>query len=267
MAELPSGTALPVPETDDLGRYLEDTITIDWQTPAVMACARRLLAGDAPRGEKSNLHGPDSTSWSDAAAAAPRVERLFRFVRDEIVHSFDRDRDPETAGRLAARSVEGFPPAFVQRGIACRASEALALGHGLCFAKSHLLAALLRFAGHPTGFCYVKLVDDTKPGRFVLHGFVAVRWQPTASWILLDPRGNRGTREQAGESCRPSDSGAIASECRFEAPFSLAYVPDPERGEAFLPFIYKRPGKRIVDFLERVPDEKTLRRSLPDSIE
>ena len=28
MAELPSGTALPIPETDDLGRYLEDTITI-----------------------------------------------------------------------------------------------------------------------------------------------------------------------------------------------------------------------------------------------
>ena len=236
MAELPSGTALPVPETDDLGRYLEDTIAIDWQTPAVMDCARRVLA-DAP------------------TTAEARVEGLFCFVRDEIVHSFDLG--PETSERLATRPVAGFPPAFVRRGIACRASETLALGHGLCFAKSHLLAALLRFAGHPTGFCYVKLVDDAKPGRFVLHGFVAVHWQPTGVWILLDPRGNRG---------RFGDPRAIASECRFEAPYSLAYVPDHERGETFLPFIYKRPGKRIVDFLERVPDEQTLRRSLPDSI-
>ena len=243
MAELPSGTALPVPESDDLGRYLEDTITIDWQTPAVMACARRVLA-DAP------------------TTAEARVEALFCFVRDEIVHSFDLG--PETSERLATRPVEGFPPAFVRRGIACRASETLALGHGLCFAKSHLLAALLRFAGHPTGFCYVKLIDDEKPGRFVLHGFVAVHWQPAASWILLDPRGNRG---RTGEPVYPGVPGPIASECRFEAPFSLAYVPDPGRGEAFLPFIYKRPGKRIVDFLERVPDEKTLRRSLPDALE
>lgn len=236
MAELPSGTALPIPETDDLGRYLEDTITIDWQTPAVTACARRLLSGEG-----------------DAAA---RVEKLFRFVRDEIAHSFDLG--PEAAERLAARPAEGFPPSFVRRGIACRASETLALGHGLCFAKSHLLAALLRFAGYPTGFGYVKLVYDDKPGRFVLHGFVAVHWQPAQSWILLDPRGDRGRLDEAG---------AIASECRFAAPFSLAYAPDPERGESFLPFIYKRPGKRIVDFLERVPDEKTLRRSLPDTID
>ncbi len=117
--------------------------------------------------------------------------------------------------------------------------------------------------GHLTGFCYVKFADDDKPGCFVLHGFVAVHWQPTASWILLDPSGNRGL---LGEPARPGDSTAIASECRFEAPFSLAYVPDPARGEAFLFFISERPGKRIVDFLERVPDEKTLRRSLPDSI-
>lgn len=251
MAELPSGTALPVPETDELGRYLEDTITIDWQTPSVMACARRLLSADAGGGARS----------AEGEAAA-RVERLFRFVRDEIAHSFDLD--PAAAEQLAARPAEGFPPSFVRRGIACRASETLALGHGLCFAKSHLLAALLRFAGHPTGFCYVRLVDDEKPGRFVLHGFVAVHWQATESWILLDPRGNRG---RLGEPVRSGVPEPIASDCRFEAPFSLAYVPDPEEGESFLPFIYKRPGKRIVDFLERVPDEKTLRRSLPDSIE
>ncbi len=128
--------------------------------------------------------------------------------------------DPRRRSASPRRPVDGFPPAFVRRGIACRASEALALGHGLCFAKSHLLAALLRFAGHPTGFCYVKLVDDDKPGRFVLHGFVAVHWQPTASWILLDPRGNRGKLGRARPPGRPHarSRASAASRPRSRSP-------------------------------------------------
>ncbi|MFO0689859.1 MAG: transglutaminase-like domain-containing protein [Myxococcota bacterium] len=234
MADLPADLPLPVPETADLGRYLEDTITIDWQTPSVSDCARRLLEG---LGE---------------AGADARIERLFTFVRDEIAHSFDLE-SASAVGAVPAAAA-GLPAAFFARGIACRASEVLALGHGLCFAKSHLLVALLRFAGHPAGFCYARLVDDERPGRFVLHGFVACLEPTRGAWVLLDPRGNRG------------GAGAIASECRFDPPYSLAYAPDPERGETLLPFVYKRPAKRIVDFLERVPDRAALRRSLPDSI-
>lgn len=248
MAELSTSIPLPVPETDDLGRYLEDTITIDWQTPAVGDCARRLLADLAE------------------ASVEARIERLFVFVRDEIAHSFDLRseetgesrgvdrREPDRAASPMPGAAAGFSAAFLARGIACRASEVLALGHGLCFAKSHLLVALLRFAGHPAGFCYVSLVDDERPGRFTLHGFVGC-WEPTrAAWVLLDPRGNR------------SGPGGIESVCRFDPPYSLAYAPDPERGESLMPFVYKRPAKRIVDFLERVPDAAALRRNLPDSI-
>lgn len=244
MAELPLSTPLPVPETDDLGRYLEDTITIDWQTPSVTDLARRLLAEARAEAEESDL-----------ASARRQIERLFRFVRDEIVHSFDLSEADHA--RLAERDIPGFAPGFARRGVAGRASEVLALGHGLCFAKSHLLAALLRQAGHPTGFCHVRLVDDERPGRFVLHGFVACLWPATGGWILLDPRGNRG---------RPGEPGAIESECRFAPPYSLAFVPDPARGEALLPFIAKRPGRRIVDLLERVPDRAALARSLPDTL-
>lgn len=233
MAELPASAPLPIPESNDLGRYLEDTITIDWQTPSVSHLARRLLA--------------------QAVSPEAGIERIFRFVRDEITHSFDLDpasgaaEDSEVS--RASRAAEGVDPKLLVRGISCRASEVLALGHGLCHAKSHLLAALLRFAGHPTGFCYVRLVDDERPGRFVLHGFNAFYWAPTGSWIPVDARGNR--RE-------------IASECRFEAPFSLAYVPDVELGEAFLPWISRRPGKRVIDALERAPSLDALRRNLPD---
>ena len=243
MALLPESAPLPTPESGDLGRYLEDTITIDWQTPSVADCARRLLAG----GESDEVG----------------IERLFRFVRDEIAHSFDlepsaRDGagllgvhgDGRGAGRGDARN-PGAPESLRRRGIACRASEVLVLRHGLCFAKSHLLAALLRFAGHPTGFCYARLVDEDRPGRFVLHGFVAVYRVATGGWVPLAPRGDRP---------------GVASECRLEPPFSLAFRPDPARGEALLPFVYRRPGRSIIAALERAPGIEVLRRNLPDRL-
>ena len=210
MAEDPSrAEALPEAETEDLGRYLEDTITIDWQTPIVTSTARRLL--------------------ESSATPERRVTRLFEFVRDEIEHSMDTPTEAQT----------------------CRASEVLEEGTGLCYAKSHLLAGLLRYAGFPTGFCYVKIADANRPGQYSLHGFNAVYWASTASWIFLDARGDN-------EGCH--------TECLFGAPWSLAYWPDPEKGERFLPFIYKRPAKRILDLLERAPSLGAICNNLPDSI-
>ncbi len=200
---------LPEVETDDLGRYLEDTITIDWQTPIVTSTARRLLeSSDTPE---------------------QRATKLFDFVRDEIEHSMDTPTEAQT----------------------CRASEVLEQETGLCYAKSHLLAGLFRYAGFPTGFCYVKTADASRSGKFSLHGFNAVYWAPTSSWIFLDARG---------------DNEACQTECRFEEPWSLAYWPDQEKGECFLPFIYKRPAKRILDLLERAPSLEAICNNLPDSI-
>ncbi len=234
MALLPESVPLPSPESSDLGRYLEDTITIDWQTPSVADCARRLLAG--------------------AASPAEELERIFRFVRDEIAHSFDLEAPAHPDARPGRRGDEPnaeVPAALRRRGIACSASEVLALGHGLCFAKSHLLAALARFAGHPTGFCYSRLVDDERPGRFVLHGFNAVHWAEGRRWLLLDARGDRA---------------GVESVFRLEPPYSLAFVPDPERGESLLPVVYKRPARRVLDVLERAPTPAALRQALPDGI-
>ena len=50
------------------------------------------------------------------------TRRSFEWVRDEIKHSCDYQLNPVT----------------------CNASEVLAEGTGYCYAKSHLLAALLR---------------------------------------------------------------------------------------------------------------------------
>ena len=63
------------------------------------------------------------------------IKIVYEFVRDRIAHSADINEDL----------------------ITCSASEVLNAGHGICFAKSHLLAALLRCKSVPTGFCYKRL--------------------------------------------------------------------------------------------------------------
>jgi transglutaminase-like putative cysteine protease len=210
---------MPEPESTDLGRYLEDTITIDWQTPEVVAKAKQLL--------------------EDAETPESRATRLFEFVRDEISHSQDIETEAQT----------------------CRASEVLREGTGLCYAKSHLLAGLLRIAGFPTGFCYVRLSDAERPGRFVLHGFNSVYWSASERWIFLDARG--GGREDSSDARSRTPR---CTEFRTEAPWSLAYPPDLGAGESHLPYIYRRPAKRIIDLLDRAPSLAAVVRNLPDAI-
>lgn len=76
--------------------------------------------------------------------------------------------------------------------LTCSASEVLAAGHGICFAKSHLLAALLRCKSIPTGFCYQKLIlDDETAPILIYHGLNGVYIKEYKMWIRLDARGNK----------------------------------------------------------------------------
>jgi transglutaminase-like putative cysteine protease len=91
----------------------------------------------------------------------------FEFVRDEIKHSWDFRCNPVTI----------------------RASEVLELGTGYCYAKSHLLAALLRANGLPAALCYQRLtITDVPP--FCLHGLNAV-YLRQFGWYRMDARGNK----------------------------------------------------------------------------
>lgn len=100
------------------------------------------------------------------------ARRCFEWVRDEIRHSSDYRLNPVT----------------------CTASETLIHRTGYCYAKSHLLVALLRANGIPAAFCYQRLsVDDNGP-PFCLHGLCAVHLPdlvPQTGWYRIDPRGNR----------------------------------------------------------------------------
>lgn len=98
------------------------------------------------------------------------VRKAYEFVRDKISHSADIGKDA----------------------ITCSASEVLENGHGICFAKSHLLAALLRYKGIPAGFCYQKLILDDETAPFlVYHGLNGVYISEYKKWIRLDARGNK----------------------------------------------------------------------------
>ena len=97
-------------------------------------------------------------------------KKAYEYVRDNISHSADINEDILT----------------------CSATEVLEARHGICFAKSHLLAALLRYKSIPTGFCYQKLIlDDETAPVLIYHGFNGVYVNEYKKWIRLDARGNK----------------------------------------------------------------------------
>ncbi len=104
----------------------------------------------------------------DSADDEEVARRCFLWVRDNVRHSSDC----------------GIPA------VTCSASEVLEQRVGFCFAKSHLLAALLRARGIPAALCYQRLALDENGTAFCLHGLVTVFLQ-RHGWYRTDPRGDK----------------------------------------------------------------------------
>lgn len=150
----------------------------------------------------------------------------FEWVRDEIGHSGDE--------RLPGR--------------ACSASDVLVAGNGWCFAKSHLLAALLRAHKIPTGFCYQRLCYDEDGGAHTLHGLNAV-YLPDYGWYRVDPRGNkRGVDAQ------------------FDPPREKLAWPIRNEGEIDFPGVYAEPLTGVCEWLEANEFYEQALLTLPDPI-
>ena len=100
---------------------------------------------------------------------ADRGKALFEWVRDNIPHSKDIGSEKAT----------------------CKASDVLREKTGICYAKSHLLAAFLRANGIPAGFCY-QVFDRVAPftGR-ALHGLNGIYLLSCERWFRVDCRGNK----------------------------------------------------------------------------
>lgn len=159
-----------------------------------------------------------------AASESDIVRRCFEFVRDEIAHSWDVRRNPVT----------------------CRASDVLLHATGYCYAKSHLLAALLRANGIPAGLCYQRLSVGDEGPPYCLHGLNAV-YLREHGWYRIDARGNRPGID--ARFCPPREA--------------LAY---PVRGrlERDLPEIWAEPLPVVTATLETYDDVALVHDHLPD---
>ncbi len=141
----------------------------------------------------------------------------FEFVRDEIHHSFDLNSDIVTIS----------------------ASQAIACQEGICFAKAHLLAALLRGLKIPTGFCYQRVTRKGTPeSGYALHGLNAVYLPSRKVWFRLDPRGNKS---------------GVNSQFNIDKE-QLAYSIRPELGEEDYPYVFATPPTEVVASMHKSKD-------------
>ena len=176
-----------------------------------------LKKDDVVNYENVNIIQLADSLWSNADSDVEYIKKAYEFVRDNISHSADINEDMLT----------------------CSASEVLEEGHGICFAKSHLLAALLRCKSIPTGFCYQKLIlDDETAPILIYHGLNGVYIKEYKMWIRLDARGNKeGVNAQF----------SLESE-------QLAFPIRAEKGEEDGFVIYPNPDIKI---LEKFKNNKT----------
>jgi transglutaminase-like putative cysteine protease len=158
---------------------------------------------------------------SDPAAMA---RRCFEWVRDQIKHSHDFGLQPVT----------------------CSASDVLQQGSGYCYAKSHLLGALMRANGIPAGFCYQRLSRDDNGAPYSLHGLNAVLL-PGTGWYRIDPRGNKP-----------------GVDAQFTPPTEQLAFPIRLAGEADLPEIWPDPLPIVVNALRSHARADVLFDHLPD---
>lgn len=157
------------------------------------------------------------TLFQKANSEPAFIKIAYEFVRDHISHSADINEDI----------------------ITCSASEVLKAGHGICFAKAHLLAALLRCKSIPAGFCYQKLIlDDETAPVLIYHGLNGVYIEELKKWIRLDARGNKeGVNAQFSTETE-----------------QLAFPIRTEMGEVDSFVIYPDPDVKI---LEKLRENKT----------
>jgi transglutaminase-like putative cysteine protease len=172
---------------------------------------------------------PDISSKADELASGKDdlndiARACFEWVRDKIKHIDD----------------------YNIQTISCSASEVLKSGSGICYAKSHLLAALLRANAIPAGLCYQRLSRDDKGPPFCLHGLNAVNLSDFG-WYRIDSRGNK--------------EGVNA---QFTPPVEKLAFSAQIDGEIDFPEILSDPLPVIIEVLRQYKTKDDLWNHLPD---
>jgi len=173
--------------------------------------------------EIKNLAGELSSSCKTEIEI---IKNCFEYVRDEIHHSGDYKDDITT---------------YI-------ASDVLKYKTGWCYAKSHLLAALLRANDIPTGFCYQRLsCSEYKKDIYCLHGLNAI-YLKGHGWYRVDARGNKD-----------------GVDAEFTPPIEkLAF--ELQENEYDLPDIYEEPLDVVVKSLKKNKTYSEMINNFPDTI-
>ena len=100
------------PETSRWQGYVEDSITIDWQTPPVMAKARALASG--------------------CSGDVAKARSVYTFVRDEIAHTADAGRD-ELPCRASQVLEAGTGIGFSKSHLLAALMRAVGVPAGFCY--------------------------------------------------------------------------------------------------------------------------------------
>lgn len=195
--------------------YLVEDDVVRWSGTPVADLARRLRSA-----------GPGQVSGADGRLPSVEFARAaYTYVRDAVHHTCDV-ADPR---------------------VTLTAEQVLTHTVGLCYAKSHLLTALLRAEGVPAGLCYQRLGDGE--GGHVVHGLIAV-WLD-GGWHRQDARGNKP---------------GVAAEFSLDGE-RLAWVARPEDDEVDYPELYVHPHPLIIEALSTAADAFALcSRGLPASL-
>jgi len=152
------------------------------------------------------------------------AKNCFEYVRDEINHTGDYKDNITT----------------------CKASEVLEYKTGWCYAKSHLLAALLRANNIPTGFCYQRLsCSEYKNDIYCLHGLNAIHLKDYG-WFKIDARGNK---EGVNAQYNPPKE-------------KLAF--ELQENEFNLPEIYSEPLNVVIKTLQKYKTYNEMVNNFPD---
>lgn len=152
------------------------------------------------------------------------AKACFEWVRDNIKHSSDYKLNPVT----------------------CKASDVLEFGTGYCYAKSHLLAALLRANNIPAGLCYQRLSVYENGAPYCLHGLNAV-YLKDIGWYRVDARGNK--------------QGVDA---QFIPPAEKLAFPINDNNEADFREIWHSPISIVIDTLEKYSTYIEVLENIPD---
>lgn len=172
-----------------------------------------------------NIRKLSHTLFDSLTDDGERIRAAYEFVDTRIPHSADIGADI----------------------LPFKASDVLSAGTGICFAKSNLLAALLRSVNIPTGFVYqfLTLSDKDDSLGYSFHGLNAVKYN--GRWLYLDAR---GARKAVFSLTEPRTAFDIRS----------------EYGEYTAEGIYGRQDSAITELFGRISSRRELWENLPQKL-